>query len=58
MNFNPRIATKGQALTDFIAEFTYASTAKVAGTTDNAEAAKVVEARDKKGSTLTGEETQ
>ena len=37
------MAIKGQALTDFIAEFSYIDTTEVAGTTNNAEVAKVVE---------------
>ena len=43
MKFCPRTAIKGQALADFIVEFTYVSVAKVAGMVDDAEAAKVVE---------------
>ena len=58
MNFRPRMIIKVQALTDFIAEFTYSSAAKVAGMTDDAEVVKVVEARDNEGSALTQEETQ
>ena len=57
MNFRPKTATKRQALSDFIAEFTYASTAEVAGIENGAEAAKVVEARDKEDSAPTQEET-
>ena len=34
---------KGQALVDFIAEFTYNDTTEVAGTESDVEAAKVVE---------------
>ena len=33
VNFRPRTVIIGQALTDFIAEFTYASIAEVVGTT-------------------------
>ena len=40
INYRPQIEIKGQALTDFIAVFTYSNTTKVARTTDNAEAAK------------------
>ena len=47
LNFCPRTVIKGQALTDFIVEFTYTNTAKVAGSTDSAEVAKVVEADDR-----------
>ena len=58
VNYHPRMTIKGQAMTDFIAEFTYASTAKVAGMKNDAEAAKVVEVRDNKGSARTQKETQ
>ena len=54
----PIMAVKGQALSNFIVEFTYASTVEVAGTTDVAEATKVVEAGDKENSTLSQEDTQ
>ena len=53
VNFRPRTTIKGHALADFIAEFTYTSTAEVARMTDMAEAAKVVEAEDKENSALT-----
>ena len=53
VNFHPRMAIKGQALADFIAKFTYTCTTEVAGMTNDAEAAKVVEVRDNEGSTLT-----
>ena len=53
VNFRPRTAIKGQALADFIAKFTYADTVEVAGTTNIAEAAKVVEAQGEKNSALT-----
>ena len=36
---------KGQALADFIAKFTYTDTPEIAGTVDNTEAAKLVEAQ-------------
>ena len=42
VNYRPRTTTKGKAFTDFIAEFTYADTTEVTGTTINAEAAKVL----------------
>ena len=57
VNFCPMTMIKGQALATFIAEFTYASTTEVAGTINNVEAAKTMEARDKEGSTLTRDET-
>ena len=41
----PRTAIKGHALINFIAEFTYSYTTKVAGTTGNAKAAKRVETK-------------
>ena len=37
------MATKGQTLADFIAEFTYSDTIEVAGTTDNVEVVKGIE---------------
>ena len=46
------MAIKGQALADFIAEFTYANTAKLAGTANIVEAAKVVEAQGEKNFVL------
>ena len=33
VNYGPQTAIKGQALTDFIAEFTYSDTIEVAGMT-------------------------
>ena len=48
VNFHPKMVIKGQALCDFITEFTYTSVAEVAGTTDMAEAVKVVEAEHKR----------
>ena len=44
---------KGQALANFIVEFTYADAAKVAGTMENANAAKAAEALREKNSALT-----
>ena len=38
MNFNPRTVIKGQALTDFIVEFTHASIVEVVRTTNSTEA--------------------
>ena len=58
VNFYPRMEIKGQALVDFIVEFTYVSTVEVAGMADDVEVAKVVETRDNKGSVPTQEETQ
>ena len=49
---------KGQALVDFIAEFTYADTTEITGTVDIAEAAKVVEAQREKNSTLMKEDAK
>ena len=46
MNFRPRTVIKGQALANFIAEFTNADTAELVGTTDNPEVAKVAEAQE------------
>ena len=45
-------------MTNFIAEFSYTNTAEVAETVDGAEAAKVVEERDKDDSAPIQEETQ
>ena len=58
VNFHSRTGIIGQALTDFIIEFTYASTAKVAGIVDGIEAAKVVEIGNKGDSAPTQEDTQ
>ena len=58
VNFCPRTVIKGQALADLIAKFTYVSTAEVARTTANTKVAKLVEARNNKGSALPQEETQ
>ena len=41
VNFCPQTTIKGQALADFIIEFTYSDAAKVAGTANNAEVVKV-----------------
>ena len=43
MNYQPRMIIKGQALVDFIVEFTYCDATEVAGTIVNVEAAKEVE---------------
>ena len=43
MNYRPRTTIKGQALTNFIVEFTYSNTTEVAGTIGNVEAMKGVE---------------
>ena len=58
VNFCPRTTIKGQALVNFIAEFTYVSTTEIARTTYNAKVVKAVEARDKEGSAPSQEETQ
>ena len=47
------MAIKGQVLTDFIAEFTYADTVEVDGMTEIAKAARVVEAQGEKNFALT-----
>ena len=52
VNFRTRMAIKGQALADFIVEFTYADIVVVARTTDNTEVAKVAEALREKNSTF------
>ena len=52
------MSIKGQALANFIIEFTYASTAEVAMTVDDAEITKAMEARDKEGSAPTQGDTQ
>ena len=56
MNFHPSMVIERQALTDFIAKFTYASIAEVAGTVDIFEAMKVVEAKGEKKSKLVKED--
>ena len=43
VNYRPCTMIKGHALADFIVEFTYFDTTKVASTIDNAEEAKGVE---------------
>ena len=43
VNYHPRTVIKGQALANFIAEFTYADTTEVARTTKGVEAVKVVQ---------------
>ena len=58
VNFCPRMTIKGQALVDFMAEFTYIDTAEVVGMTDNAEAAKMAQALREKNSTLTKEDAK
>ena len=50
VNFHTRKAIKGQALADFIAEFTYSTATEVTGTTDGAEAAKAAEVKGRKDS--------
>ena len=58
VNFRPRTTIKGQALADFIVEFTYADTVEVVGTTDDAEATKVVGAPREKNSTFAKEDAE
>ena len=53
MNFCLQTTIKGKTLANFIAKFTYADTAEVAGKVDNANAAKVAEAQGEKNSTST-----
>ena len=55
VNLHPRMIIKGQALTDFIVEFTYTDTAEVTGMANNVEVAKVAEALREKNSTLAKE---
>ena len=43
MNYRPGMTIKGHALTDFIAEFIYYDTTKVAGIMDCADVVKEVE---------------
>ena len=43
VSYHPRTAIKGQALADFIVEFTYVDTTKVTRMVSNTETAKVVE---------------
>ena len=52
VNYYPRTIIKGQVLTDFIVEFTYADTTEVAETTRGIEATKVVEMGDYETFTL------
>ena len=49
---------KGQALIDFIAEFTYADTAEIAGMADIAEVARMVDAQGEKNSALAKEDAE
>ena len=58
VNFCPRMEIKSEALADFIAKLTYTDTAKVVGTTDNIEVAKVAEALRGKNSTLAKEDAE
>ena len=52
MNFHSQTTVKGQALVDFIAEFTYVDTIEATGTTDIVEATKMVEVQGEKNSAL------
>ena len=47
VNFCPQTAIKGQALVDFIAEFTYSVATEVTGTANSAEAAKAAGVRER-----------
>ena len=49
----PSNGDKGQALADFIAEFTYSNAAEVTGTADSVEVAKVAEVRGREDSVPT-----
>ena len=53
VNFLPWTTIKGQALVDFIAEFTYFNIAEVAGIANNTEAAKAAGVREKENSVPT-----
>ena len=53
VNFCPQTAIKGQALADFIAEFTYSNFAKVIGMANNTEAATAAGVREKENSVPT-----
>ena len=50
VNFYPRIVIKGQALADFIAEFTYSNVVEVIGMTNSAEAKKAAGVRERENS--------
>ena len=52
MNYRPQIVIKGQALADFILEFTYFNTTKIVGTTSNTEAVKEIEMEKGKASVI------
>ena len=53
VNFHPQMAIKGQALADFIVEFTYSNTAKVTRMTNSVEATKATGVREKENSKST-----
>ena len=55
--YRPQIAIKGQALADFIVEFTYSYTIEVLGTTNDAEVAKEVEMERNKTIAKTSDES-
>ena len=50
VNFCPRTTIKGQALVDFIVEFTYFNIAEVTGMANNTEIVKATEVREKENS--------
>ena len=58
VKFHPRTVIKGQALADFIVEFTYSNAAKVTGTTNSVEAAKAARVREIDNSIFTEEGTK
>ena len=58
VNYRPKTIIKGQALADFIAEFTYTDTTEVAGAARGTEAAKVVETGDGENSASKKEDTK
>ena len=58
MNFRSQIEIKGQALADFIAEFTYSNVVEVTGMTNNVEAMKVARVRERENFVSTEEDTE
>ena len=57
VNFNPRTTIKGQALANFIVEFTYASTVEVPGIVEGVEAVNAVKVGDNEDSATPQEES-
>ena len=58
MNFYSWIAIKGQALAEFIVEFTYSNAAEVTGTANSTEAAKEVGVKEREDSVPTEEDVE